>query len=77
MIVLINKSFAKDTKAIFDRNILNQIAEIIDEAIARGDVDVVWTQLGLVNNEAAAKALKAGLKVVQNKCTKIEHRNLF
>ena len=53
------------------------IAEIIDEAIARGDVDVVWTQLGLVNNEAAAKALKAGLKVVQNKCTKIEHRNLF
>ncbi len=31
MIVLINKSFAKDTKAIFDRNILNQIAEIIDE----------------------------------------------
>ena len=53
------------------------IAEIIDEAIARGDVDVVWIQLGLVNNEAAAKALKAGLKVVQNKCTKIEHRNLF
>ena len=53
------------------------IAEIIDEAIARGDVDVGWTQLGLVNNEAAAKALKAGLKVVQNKCTKIEHRNLF
>ena len=53
------------------------IAEIIDEAIARGDVDVVWTQLGLANNEAAAKALKAGLKVVQNKCTKIEHRNLF
>ena len=53
------------------------IAEIIDEAISRGDVDVVWTQLGRVNNEAAAKALKAGLKVVQNKCTKIEHRNLF
>ena len=53
------------------------IAEIIDEAIARGDVDTVWTQLGLVNNEAAAKAKEAGLKVVQTKCTKIEHRNLF
>ncbi len=53
------------------------IAEIIDEAIARGDVDTVWTQLGLVNNEAAALAKEAGLKVVQNKCTKIEHRNLF
>uniref|UniRef100_UPI00404728A1 CoA-binding protein n=1 Tax=Aliarcobacter sp. TaxID=2321116 RepID=UPI00404728A1 len=53
------------------------IAAIIDESIARGDVDTVWTQLGLVNNEAAQKAIKAGLKVVQNKCTKIEHRNLF
>ena len=53
------------------------IAEIIDEAIARGDVDTAWTQLGLVNNEAAALAKEAGLKVVQNKCTKIEHRNLF
>ena len=53
------------------------IAEIIDEAITRGDVDTIWTQLGLVNNEAAQKAKEAGLKVVQNKCTKIEHRNLF
>ena len=53
------------------------IATIIDEVIARGDVDTVWTQLGLVNNTAALKATEAGLKVVQNKCTKIEHRNLF
>ena len=53
------------------------IAAIVDEVIARGDIDTVWTQLGLVNNEAASKAKEAGLKVVQNKCTKIEHRNLF
>ena len=53
------------------------IAAIVDEVIARKDVDTVWTQLGLVNNEAALKAKEAGLKVVQNKCTKIEHRNLF
>ena len=53
------------------------IALIVDEAIKRGDVDCVWFQLGLVNNEAALKAKEAGLKVVQNKCTKIEHRNLF
>jgi uncharacterized protein len=53
------------------------IAVIVDEIIARGDVDTVWTQLGLVNNEAAAKAKEAGMKVVQNKCTKIEHANLF
>jgi predicted CoA-binding protein len=53
------------------------IAAIVDEAIARGDVKTVWTQLGLVNNEAAKKAEEAGLKVVQNKCTKIEHAHLF
>jgi predicted CoA-binding protein len=50
---------------------------VIDACIARGDIDTVWTQLGLVNNEAAQKASDAGMKVVQNKCTKIEHANLF
>lgn len=53
------------------------IASIVDEAIKRGDVKCVWTQLGLVNNEAAQKAKEAGLTVVQNKCTKIEHARLF
>lgn len=53
------------------------IATVVDEAIARGDVKTVWTQLGLVNNEAAAKAKEAGLNVVQNKCTKIEHASNF
>ncbi len=53
------------------------IAFVIEAAIKRGDVDTVWTQLGLVNNSAAQKALDAGMKVVQNKCTKIEHNNIF
>ena len=55
----------------------NAIATIVDEIIEIGDIDTVWTQLGLVNNEAAKKAEEAGMKVVQNKCTKIEHRNMF
>lgn len=53
------------------------ISLVVDAAIERGDVDTVWTQLGLVNNEAAAKAEEKGMKVVQNKCTKIEHNALF
>ena len=52
------------------------ITALVDTCIARGDIDTVWTQLGLVNNEAAQKAQKAGMKVVQNKCTKIEHASL-
>lgn len=53
------------------------IGLVVDAAIKRGDIDCIWTQLGLVNNEAARKAREKGIKVVQNKCTKIEHRNLF
>lgn len=53
-----------------------EIANVVDECIARGDVDCVWTQLGLVNNEAAKKAKDAGMKVVQSRCTKIEHKKL-
>ncbi len=53
------------------------IGLVIDAAIKRGDVDTVWTQLGLVNNEAAGRAVEAGMKVVQNKCTKIEHNAIF
>ena len=53
------------------------IAAVVDACIKRGDIDIVWTQLGLVNNEAAKKAEEAGMKVVQNKCTKIEHAALF
>jgi len=53
------------------------ISQVVDAAIQRGDVDTVWTQLGLVNNEAALKAKESGMKVVQNKCTKIEHAALF
>jgi predicted CoA-binding protein len=53
------------------------IGLVIEAAIKRGDVDTVWTQLGLVNNEAAQKARDEGMKVVQNKCTKIEHYAIF
>jgi len=50
---------------------------IADACIERGDIDVFWGQLGLVNNEAAQKAKDAGMKVVQNYCTKLEHKALM
>ncbi|MEA2018089.1 MAG: CoA-binding protein [Campylobacterota bacterium] len=53
------------------------IASVVDESLQRGDVKCIWTQLGLVHNVAAQKAKDAGLKVVQNHCTKIEHAALF
>jgi len=50
---------------------------IANAAIARGDVKVFWSQLGIVNNAAAQKAEDAGMQVVQNHCTKIEHAKLL
>jgi predicted CoA-binding protein len=50
---------------------------VADACIARGDIDVFWGQVGLVNNDAAEKAEKAGMKVVQNLCAMVEHRELI
>ena len=50
---------------------------IADAVIARGDVKVYWTQLELINNNAADKVKKAGIDVVQNYCAMVEHRKIF
>ena len=49
---------------------------IADACIARGDIKVFWAQKGIVNNAAAERAKAAGMTVVQNKCTMVEHRML-
>ena len=51
------------------------IAPIVDEAIAI-NAKAVWMQLGIAHAGAAAKARLAGLKVVQDRCLKIDHRGL-
>ena len=38
---------------------------------------VLWMQLGVVNHDACRLAEDAGLEVVMDRCTKIEHARLF
>src|SRR6202012_5489318 len=53
----------------------DQVGPIVDDAIAIG-AQVVWMQLGIRNDEAAARAEAAGLEVIMNRCPKIEFGRL-
>lgn len=59
-----------DIVDVFRRH--DAIPGVVDEAIDIG-AKVVWLQLGLRHDEAAQKAVDAGLLVVQDRCLKIEH----
>ncbi|MEE9198761.1 MAG: CoA-binding protein [Dehalococcoidia bacterium] len=52
-----------------------EVPPIVDQAIDIGAA-AVWMQLGIVNEEAAAKAREAGLAVVMDRCMLVEHQLL-
>ncbi|WP_406705674.1 CoA-binding protein [Sodalis sp.] len=47
------------------------VYDLTQEAIAI-DADVLWLQLGIINEQAAVLAKNVGMKVVMDRCTKIE-----
>jgi len=53
------------------------IPKVLDEVLALPSRPMVfWMQQGICNDEAAAKAEAAGMKVVMNRCPKIEYGRL-
>ena len=64
-----------DVVQVFRRS--DQVAGVVDEALSlKPRPKVIWMQLGVINYEAAEKAESAGIKVVMNRCPKIEYARL-
>jgi predicted CoA-binding protein len=53
-----------------------EMVPLAREAVAKG-AKILWMQLGIRNDEAAAIAGEAGLDVVMNHCVKIEHARIL
>jgi predicted CoA-binding protein len=62
-----------DIVDIFRRS--EDIPPIVVDAISI-NAKVIWMQQGIINEEAAAVARKAGLTVIMDRCLKVDHMNL-
>lgn len=68
--------FEVDMVDIFRRS--EDVPPIVDEALARFPrLVAIWMQIGVCNPGAAETARAAGVKVVQNRCPKVEYPRLF
>lgn len=65
---------AVDLVDVFRRS--DQVVPVVEEALSIG-AKAAWLQLGVINEEAAKLAADKGLKVVMDRCIKIEHHRLF
>jgi predicted CoA-binding protein len=67
---------AVDVIDIFRRP--DAVPEIVEAALAMTPrPKVIWMQIGVTHDAAAAQAEAAGLVVIQNRCPKIEYQRLF
>lgn len=51
------------------------VSEVVDEAIAN-HASAIWTQLGVIDEQALQRAREAGLHTAMDRCIKVEHARL-
>ena len=66
--------FKVDIVDVFRKTV--DVLPIAEEAVAIG-AKCLWQQIGVINEEAQALALRNGLDSVVDRCVKIEHARLF
>jgi predicted CoA-binding protein len=60
-----------DIVDVFRRS--EDVLPVIDDAISKKGIKVIWMQSGISNEEAERKAKENGIDVVYNRCMKVEH----
>ena len=63
-----------DLVDVFRRS--EELVHVVDDAI-NARMQAIWFQLGVIDEEQARRAQGAGMMVVMDRCTKIDHRRLM
>jgi uncharacterized protein len=53
------------------------VRPVVDDAIKKKGIKVIWMQSGIYNKDAERKAKENGIDVVYNRCMKVEHSVLI
>jgi predicted CoA-binding protein len=53
------------------------VPPVVNDAINKKGIKVIWMQSGIYNEEAERKAKENGIDVVFNRCMMVEHNQLF
>jgi predicted CoA-binding protein len=64
-----------DIVDVFRRS--EDVPDVVEDAIKKKGIKLIWMQLGISNEEAERKAKENGIDVVYNRCMFEEHKRLF
>lgn len=64
-----------DIVDVFRRS--EDVPPVVDDAIKKKGIKVIWMQSGIYNKDAERKAKENGIDVVYNRCMKVEHSVLI